>query len=165
MEKIISGLTGETEAPARKQTAVGDGAASRLPSLPGFDMEGALERLAGNTRLYAKTLCLFVGLAPRHAKGLEKALERQDLHNLHREVHTIKGLAATIGAYELHSESTSVEHLIKTGQITPEGGQQGVNRVTSLLARLSDAIKLSGICSEYGFSDLLAGPPDGSTQE
>lgn len=164
MEKIISGLTGEIESAGckRKEVMAGAGTVAGLPCLPGFDMESALERLADNTRLYAKTLCLFVGLAPRHVKELEQALEQRDLHNLHRGVHTIKGLAATIGAYELHSESTSFERLLKAGQVSPEGLLQGVSRVTSLLDTLSETIRASGICTEYGFTDLLAGPPEES---
>ena len=130
-----------------------------LPPLAGFDMDGAIDRLAGNTRLYVKTLCLFVGLVPRHVQELEDKLAQMDLHNLHRAVHTVKGLAATIGAFELHAEATSFERKLKARLAGPEDLLNGVSRVTSLLSGLSSSIKDSNICSDYGFEELLSGPP------
>ena len=104
----------------------------------------AVARLAGNTKLYVKTLCLFFKSIPHHESEIGDSFERGDKQRLHRAAHTLKGLAATIGATELATLSAAVETGINNTDSLPESSS--IAQLKALLARLSDGIAASGLC-------------------
>lgn len=80
-----------------------------LPLIPGINSGPALLRLAGNVGLYTKTLRLFFESIPAHEKDLADALADGDREGLHRSAHTVKGLAATVGAADLSAQAAKLE--------------------------------------------------------
>jgi HPt (histidine-containing phosphotransfer) domain-containing protein len=89
-----------------------------LPVLPGIDAATAVDRMSGNTRLYLKALGMFLNLGDQHGQEMLHALEARDWRELHRAVHTLKGLAGTIGADALHEEALVLEQRLKLSEAT-----------------------------------------------
>jgi HPt (histidine-containing phosphotransfer) domain-containing protein len=89
-----------------------------LPPLPGIDAATAVDRMSGNTRLYLKALGMFLNLGDQHGQAMLQALEARDWRALHRAVHTLKGLAGTIGADALHDEALALEQRLTNRENT-----------------------------------------------
>jgi CheY-like chemotaxis protein/nitrogen-specific signal transduction histidine kinase len=86
-----------------------------LPELPGFDLETALARVQGKRSLLARLLRSF---AEQHQELLErcrKSLQAGDFTAAAREIHTIKGMAANLGAQELVACAQRLELELKAG--------------------------------------------------
>lgn len=80
----------------------------------GFDTAGALALLNRNTKLYLSVLGGFYRQYSTSYADLEKAVaELTDLPTLQREVHTIKGLAGTLGHAGLQTKALAFEHACK----------------------------------------------------
>ncbi len=86
-----------------------------LPELPGIDVEGGLERVNGNGKLYRKLLADFYKNNIDTRQEIEKALETGDTKLAERLVHTVKGVSATIGADELAEVSQPLETELHNG--------------------------------------------------
>ena len=69
--------------------------------ITGLDLQNALARMGGNERLLKKLIVRFRDTQQTVMKRIEVALKSQDQETAKREVHTLKGLAANIGAIEL----------------------------------------------------------------
>ncbi len=86
-----------------------------LPALPGVDMQGALQRLRGNTAQYRRLLERFAEGHRDTLDTLHSAVARADLESAHRQAHTLKGLAANIGATALAQAAQALEAALKQG--------------------------------------------------
>ena len=76
--------------------------ANALPRhITGLDLHNALARVGGNERLLKKLIVRFRDTQQTVMERIEVALNSQDQETAKREVHTLKGLAANIGATEL----------------------------------------------------------------
>ena len=95
------------EKPAPKESA--------LPKLPGIDVKGGLMRVNGNEDLYRKILSSFYQNNIGTKLGIGNALEAGDLKLAERLVHTVKGVAATIGADRLAKASQPIETELRDG--------------------------------------------------
>jgi two-component system sensor histidine kinase/response regulator len=73
------------------------------------DVDGALERLGGNTSLYAKVLNSYLDDLVNQPDQLEALLQKGDLHGAHRLLHTLKGLSATVGAGAMAGVAKAME--------------------------------------------------------
>lgn len=91
----------------------GAGAAAGLPNLPGFDMAGALQRLAGNQKLYRTLLERFYNGYSKFGQDIQADLTAGNLEEAQRGAHTIKGLAGTIGHAGLAEASLALEMACK----------------------------------------------------
>jgi PAS domain S-box-containing protein len=93
-----------------------------IPSLPDLDVAEGMARLNGNRELYLKLLRDFVagygdGEAPAQLLRELRAGRRDEA--LHR-IHTVRGVAANIGAKELAAAATDLEMACRTaGDIIP----------------------------------------------
>ncbi len=125
-----------------------------LPNIPGVDVEQAVLRLGNNIKLYMKTLNMFHAHLPNHATELEKAVADHDTETIRRIAHTIKGLAATVGASSLAAVASDLEHF--EGD-TPQ--EYLVENVQSSLKTLED---LLDVCLQQ---EELATTPQETTQE
>ncbi|MDL2290680.1 response regulator [Desulfovibrio sp. OttesenSCG-928-F20] len=106
---------------------------------PVLDSEGAIKRLGGNKALYLKTLGLFSSNLPRYRDELLAALETNDNEALQRGAHTIKGLAATVGANELAEDAAVLElGLNRENEIDPEAFARLLRGLETLSASLAD---------------------------
>jgi hypothetical protein len=66
-----------------------------------LDLAGALERLGGNRELLGTVLALFARDAPLRLEELRRALGAQDQELARRALHSLRGMAAAVGAESL----------------------------------------------------------------
>ena len=85
-------------------------------NVPGIDSNAALRRMLGRTDIYLRTLRAFCEQQDGTAKAMCQALDANDPVTAHRLVHTLKGLAGSIGADSLASQAAEVERTISTHQ-------------------------------------------------
>ena len=83
--------------------------------LPGFETEKALARLGNNERLYIKLLKQFLQYYANTDTQFYDAFVRGDYVEAQRIAHTLKGLAASIGASALASEAAFLEASFSAG--------------------------------------------------
>ncbi|HEX6734101.1 MAG TPA: response regulator [Azonexus sp.] len=97
--------------PAERGAATGD-----LPELPaGFDLAAALARLDGNRSLFASLVRRFAVDQQNLVAGADQALDRGDRVAAARELHTLKGLAGTLGATALATQAADTESRLRSG--------------------------------------------------
>jgi signal transduction histidine kinase/DNA-binding NarL/FixJ family response regulator len=87
--------------------------ASLQPRSAPIDTAGALKRLGGNTRVYGDIIEAF-NLETASTPGkLFEALEQGDTSKAIRLLHTLKGLAATVGADDMQAKIATLEGQLK----------------------------------------------------
>ena len=99
-----------------------------LAAVPGLDVDTALERLLGKTAVYVGLLRRFV--VSQAVADARIAAAGDEPGEAHRLVHTLKGLAATIGAASLRDVAARLEAAIETRQ--PALALETVRAETSL---------------------------------
>ena len=90
---------------------IGDGSAL-------LDYEAAIRRLAGSSSLYLRLLGAFPFEAQAFSSALQHALDSNCVSDALRLLHTIKGNAATIGAYTLSRKAEQMEYALRRGEPT-----------------------------------------------
>lgn len=80
-----------------------------FPELPGFDVDGAVQRLAGNMNLYKTLLQRFFQGYTNTGQELEAQIKAGSWEEAQRNAHTIKGLAGTLGHQGLAEASAALE--------------------------------------------------------
>ncbi|WP_137895573.1 response regulator [Ramlibacter sp. 2FC] len=107
-------------APAPRPSPLADkGAADDadvLPELGGVDMAAGLRRCLGNRQRYRLLLQQFAQTQRGVPDAVVAALGQGDAAGAERAAHTLRGLAATIGAPQLEQHAQAVETLIRQGQ-------------------------------------------------
>jgi len=93
---------------------------SALPRVDAVDVDGALDRLGGNTALYVRVLQAFLSDIEKQPDELDSALAAADWAGGLRLLHTLKGLAATVGARYLAAVSRRAEQTLKSALTSPE---------------------------------------------
>ncbi len=88
------------------------------PSLDGFDVADALDRLRGNERLYRKLLGDLAGKHGRDCEHIQEAVKAGDLMSAKNIAHTLKGIAGNLSAREVHPAAAAVESALTS---TAEG--------------------------------------------
>ncbi len=87
-----------------------------LPELPpGFALANALERLGNNRETFVRMLGIFKLDQHSLREHLLEALQQHDLASAARELHTLKGLAGTLGASALADFARNAEATVKDG--------------------------------------------------
>ena len=89
-----------------------------LAEVPGPDVRTALDRLLGKTAVYVGLLRRFVVSQAAADARIAASISGGDFGEAHRLVHTLKGLAATIGAASLRDVAARLETAIETRQPT-----------------------------------------------
>jgi PAS domain S-box-containing protein len=97
----------ETPASSVEQTG-------RRQLIEGFNTHDAIARLGGKMEVYVMVLQSFGKEAQKLIDALPSADGALDTIDAIRQVHTLKGLAGTIGANELAEAALQVEHKLKT---------------------------------------------------
>jgi two-component system sensor histidine kinase/response regulator len=86
---------------------------SELPStLDSINMVAALARLGGNKRLYRHLLLLFQAGHTQDVSAIRAAVKNNDLELARLLAHTLKGLAGSVGADELHTVAKDLEMVL-----------------------------------------------------
>ncbi|MBF0613550.1 MAG: PAS domain S-box protein [Magnetococcales bacterium] len=125
----------------------------RLPVLPGMDREGALTRLAGNRDLYVKLLFRFLEGHRLSDREIRLALERGETALATRLLHTLKGVAGSIGAAVLQELCQEMEHDLTRGLVLEQ----------ERLVRLSEALRSVVAVVEEGCACLVRDRPEQGT--
>ncbi len=126
------------------------------PELPGISLEDGLTRVGNNRTLYRKLLSQFRSGNEETVAKIREALEAGDLHTAARLAHTVKGVAANLGADALAGAGAELESAFKQGKLE---GVEGL--ITSFARELGEVME--GI---QAFEVALATPEEvaGSTE-
>jgi two-component system sensor histidine kinase/response regulator len=89
--------------------------AVEVPLIPGIDCAGGLRRVAGNAELYVELLRHFLTDQADAVVRLRAALQAGDRQSAERIAHTLKGVAANIGATEVRDQAGVIERALRTG--------------------------------------------------
>jgi two-component system sensor histidine kinase/response regulator len=111
-----------------------------LSEIPGFDAGSGLLRVAGNKKLYNKLLLQFAEEYADAAETLGKALAAGDPATAGRLAHTVKGVAANLGAVAVQAASAEIEKAIRDG-LSPEGIELLRTRLAEVLVPLTDRLR------------------------
>ena len=87
-----------------------------FPTLTGVDSVSGLGRCAGNPRFYRSLLLDFAQRCESSAAELETALAAADLNQVKFLAHSLRGVAANLGATEVARQSTIVENQARARQ-------------------------------------------------
>jgi HPt (histidine-containing phosphotransfer) domain-containing protein len=90
-----------------------------LPYLPGVDVTSALRRLRGNVPQYRKFLDAFLGKYTTAIQDLTTLLEQDQRPAAHLHAHSLKGLAAAIGADAVTKAAQALESALKNAETAP----------------------------------------------
>lgn len=85
----------------------------KLSPIDGLEVEAALTRVSGNVTLFTYILRQFVKSEADTPLQLKAALNRGDLARSQRLMHTLKGLAGTIGATQIQGIAANIERLLQ----------------------------------------------------
>jgi two-component system, sensor histidine kinase and response regulator len=83
--------------------------------LPGIDMDAGIRRLMGKEELYKKLLVGFFRKNVSVPADIRTSLERGDRDLAKAQVHTLKGTASTLSAYDVHRFALNLETAIREG--------------------------------------------------
>ena len=119
--------------------------------LPGFDLDAALQRVAGNERLLLSLMRQFSELFQGAALELAQALETGRRQEARQLAHSLKGVAGTIGATRLYACATELENALSV-----DGASFELDRLGEAIDQVCCSIGQLG-APERG-SDLLARP-------
>ncbi len=114
-----------------------------LPEINGLDAADGLARVAGNRKLYQKLLRQFAEQQTRAVAEITAALECGDAPLAERAAHTVKGVAANLGAKQVQSAASSLEEIIRHRGGPEETGaalRKLAEVLVPLLASLSEAL-------------------------
>lgn len=111
-----------------------------LPEIAGLDTNGGLLRVAGNKRLYRKLLLQFAEEYAGAAELAGKALADGDAETAGRLAHTVKGVAANLGAGAVQAASAELEKAIRES-LGPASIELLRTRLKEVLAPLADRLR------------------------
>ena len=99
---------------AQPGSAASGAAITSLPALPGIDMQAALDRIGGNSKLLNILLNRFVTDFEASPELLLAAIEHSAFEQAALLVHKVRGAAGNLSMSELHDAATSLEEVLTT---------------------------------------------------
>ena len=93
-----------------------------LHAVNGLDVEAGMLYCGGDAESYRDILCDFLRSAPQRQARLEEALQKEDLASYKIDVHSLKGMTATVGAAGLSAQARQLQ------QFCEDGDAQAVHR-------------------------------------
>ncbi len=106
LAQITQFFPSDAEAVAKKSAAVAE---------PVCNWDAALKRLGGETEILQMMADLFLEEQTGYFQAIHAAIVAEDKAVLHRELHTLKGICATLGAEKIEALLKSMEPLIENG--------------------------------------------------
>ena len=115
------------------------GATAQAPALPGVDSANAVRRLRGNVGLYHHLLSRFSHEYAQGVTPLQQSLAQQRWDVAQRWAHTLKGLAANIGATPLQALAQKLELSLRGATPTADAAEvaQLAQQLQALLLAIS----------------------------
>ena len=114
--------------------------ARSLSELPGFDVNEGLSRVLGKKSLYESMLQKFLVGQSAFRRDFLMAISHGDMNTAQRLAHTLKGVAANIGAKSLSSLAAMLEHAVAAGE-APHAVQAKLDELTAALDALNLRLK------------------------
>jgi HPt (histidine-containing phosphotransfer) domain-containing protein len=93
---------------------------SKIPDLPGIDIQAGLTHVGNNTKLYLDILQKFRASQANVIGKIKGSMERRDQITAVRHAHTLKGVAGNIGASEIQEAAQRMESALKAGEQVEE---------------------------------------------
>ena len=110
-----------------------------LPELPGIDIANGLARVGKNKKLYKKMLVKFYQDNKNIQSKITNVLGKGDLETAERLIHTIRGVAGTLGAKNLAETAEPIE--VELGKKSNEIGKNLWDEFWNELDRIQEALK------------------------
>ena len=89
-------------------------------NLPGFDTDSAILRMGGSVNAYRKILNKALESEADVIERLQQSMANEDKETSIRIVHTLKGVAGTLGANVLHSNARELESALMSDKATAQ---------------------------------------------
>jgi len=127
----------------------------------GVDLAGALDRMDGNRRVYCRLLASFANDLSALPAQLDTLLQQGQQVDASRLMHTIKGLAATLGLKPLAQVAAAAETLL-LGAEGPGRSAALADSVRAAAASAAQAVALlrDGLQDAPGAAAATGGMPD-----
>jgi two-component system sensor histidine kinase/response regulator len=93
-------------------------------AIAGIDTEGALKRLGGKRERYEGLLQKFADKQAGTIRAVRNALASGDVATAERDIHSLRGAAATLGASALAEAAEKAEQSLKEGSADEMAIQQ-----------------------------------------
>ena len=113
-----------------------------------LDTESGIKNMFGDTALYLEILYTFYSDYKNFAKQLELMLKVEEEEDIIIEIHTLKGLLATIGALDLHEMARELERKLRGGDFEYETFKGFIESFSKLLEQLNDYFNANPFQSE-----------------
>ena len=118
-----------------------------LPELPGIDVNRGLSHVAGNAAFYLQLLQRFTHSQRDAVQEIRTALLELRLHDALRRAHTLRGVAANVGALQVQDLAEQLELLL---------GKPAPHQTDELCRALQEALSLVVQGLETHFASLPA---------
>jgi len=82
-----------------------------------WDKTGMLQRLMDNEDIAFKVINSFLADFPQQIESLKALVSADDIQNISRQAHTIKGIAAAVGGDVIHNMAIEMENAAKNGNL------------------------------------------------
>ena len=92
--------------------------------VPGLDIRQGIAQVGGNARLYRKLLMDFLRSHRHSAEDLDRYLAQGDLERSARLLHTLKGVAANVGATRLAETAERLDESLEQGRALSDADLQ-----------------------------------------
>jgi len=122
-----------------------------LPQIMGLDVVAGLRHANGNSDLYIRMLRTFAIDFDGFASKVEPILESGDWLAASSQAHTLKGLAATLGAWDVRTLATGLEQAIRGKDLV--FARQHLAQTGSSLDSLLSAVRIVFNDAEFALSD------------
>lgn len=120
-----------------QQAILNDTDLSTWPDLPGFNRTAGLENVGGNSRLLHTLLGKFHRDFSDYPHRLQEAMKQSNRTEARRLVHTIKGVAANLGAVAVQQEAIALETCLDQATSDQELNHQQDRFLQQLTAALA----------------------------
>jgi HPt (histidine-containing phosphotransfer) domain-containing protein len=155
---MLAGKLCEPAAVANSVAATTRGAAVSLEEFPGLDMAAARARLNGNQALLLKLLRRFRHNQANVPADIRAGLAAGDPAKVERLVHTLKGLAATLGAFHLEGKVGVLDSRITAGA-SPAEMEEALADMQAALEALMAALDAGLPADEASTTQVAAASP------
>jgi PAS domain S-box-containing protein len=147
------GVTGsESQAPSFPESTT-------APEVQGLDLQGALDRMSNMRPLYVRTARDFVSILDTFVVELEQCVASGDKRQVTMRLHTLKGNAGTLGAFELAEKAGKLEKLSATEAGMAQWAQGlGQLEVCILAAKKSLGEAIAGLEQQRAVSSEVIEP-------
>ncbi len=165
---------GERPLPESERPAADSGGAApvtlAIPTISGIDTALGLTRVNSNRQLYRQLLRAFVSDHGGDAERAGQCLENNDPATALRLVHTVKGVAGSIGALAVQQSAALLEEALRTGeaeyrQLLADLTERLAGQCAAVEAALKGLDELEGLDGQKGLAASAADQPEGRPAE